>query len=181
MNTSNKKTVECSKQKFVKALLAVMNIYKFKEITVTQLAQEAGLSRKTFYSLFSDKTQVLELYFENLFNEFLTYIKRERAEDYWGIVKCYFNFFADRKDLVCLLYENNLINCLFEIPYKRAGAIFHFIHPRGGIPETRLHFILAYSVGGMNGMLLKWLESGMTVPADELIAILKESFKLGVK
>jgi len=177
MNRTNGKIAERSKLKFIDALRSVMKIYAFKEITVTQIAQEAGLSRKTFYSLFSDKTEVLELYFEKLSEEFIGCMQNMRADDYWGVVKCYFDFFADRKELIGLLYKNNLINYLFEIPYKRAGEIFRFIHGKSGIPETHLPLILAYSTGGMNGMLLKWIEGGMTVSADGLIAILQNSFK----
>ena len=55
MNQTNGKIAEQSKQKIVKALLHVMEQYDFKEITVTQIAQEAQLSRKTFYRLFSVK------------------------------------------------------------------------------------------------------------------------------
>lgn len=49
MNTTNGKIAEQSKEKLIKALLVIMEQYDFKEITITQLSQEAGLSRKTFY------------------------------------------------------------------------------------------------------------------------------------
>ncbi len=176
MNTTNGKIAERSRRRFIDALLSVMKIYKFKDITVTQLSQEAGLSRKTFYSLFSDKTQVMELYFADLTDEFTTCIRQNKACDYWGVVKCYFEFFAQRKDLIFLLYENNLIHRLFEISYNSADAIFHSIQKESDISKAHLPFILAYSLGGINGMLLKWIESGMTVSEDELIAILKNSF-----
>lgn len=176
MNTTNGKIAEKSKRKFIDALLSVMKTYKFKEITVTQLSQEAGLSRKTFYSLFSDKTKVIELYFDDLSDEFTACIREQNANDYWGVIKCYFEFFAQRKEIISLLYENDLIHYLFEISYNRADAIFHSVHKESDIPKTHLPFILAYSLGGINGMLLKWIESGMTVSVDELIAILKKSF-----
>lgn len=176
MNTTNGKIAERSKQKFIDALLSVMKIDKFKDITVTQIAQEACLSRKTFYSLFSDKTQVIQLYFEKLSEEFIACIQKAKASDYWGIIKCYFDFFAERKDLIYLLYDNNLIHYLFEISYKHASTIFYSVHKTGDIPETHLPLILAYSLSGINGMLLKWIEHGMSVPVDELITILKNSF-----
>ncbi len=176
MNTTNGKIAERSRQKFIDALLAVMKIDKFKDITVTQIAQEACLSRKTFYSLFTDKTQVIELYFEKLSEEFISCIQKTQARDYWEIIKNYFEFFAERKDLISLLYDNDLIHYLFEISYKYASRIFYFVHEAGDIPETHLPLILAYSLSGINGMMLKWIESGMTIPVDELISILKNSF-----
>ncbi len=176
MNTTNGKIAERSKQKFIDALLSVMKIEKFKDITVTQIAQEARLSRKTFYSLFPDKTQVIELYFEKLSEEFISCIQKAQACDYWEIIKYYFDFFAERKDLICLLYDNDLIHYLFEISYKHASTIFYSVHKISNIPETHLPLILAYSLSGINGMLLKWIENGMTIPIDELITILRNSF-----
>ena len=55
MNTTNGRIAEQSKMKISNALLEIMKQYSFKEITITQLAQEACLSRKTFYRLFTDK------------------------------------------------------------------------------------------------------------------------------
>lgn len=70
MNRTNGKIAEQSKEKISKALLSIMEQYDFQEITITQISQEARLSRKTFYRLFSTKTDVLNYYFEYL-NRFL--------------------------------------------------------------------------------------------------------------
>ena len=60
---------EKSKKAISSALLKVMEIYSYNEITVTQITQEAGLSRKTFYRHFNDKEQVLNYYFAALYQE----------------------------------------------------------------------------------------------------------------
>ena len=66
MNRTNGKIAEQSKEKISKALLSIMEQYDFQEITITQISQEARLSRKTFYRLFSTKTDVLNYYFETI-------------------------------------------------------------------------------------------------------------------
>lgn len=75
MNNTNWKIAEQSKQKLGEALLTVMEVYDYREITITQVAQEAGLSRKTFYRLFSDKDSVLSYIFESLFAECFSLIQ----------------------------------------------------------------------------------------------------------
>lgn len=84
MNTTNGKIAEQSKEKFVKALLVIMEQYDFKEITITQLSQEADLSRKTFYRLFKDKDELIKFFFENLYKECLMQIKSKQLQHYWG-------------------------------------------------------------------------------------------------
>ena len=69
MNRTNGRIAGESKLKFAEALFGLMKVYQYSEITVTQLAQEAQLSRKTFYRLFNDKDDVLSLLFEKLYNE----------------------------------------------------------------------------------------------------------------
>lgn len=63
MNNTNGLIAERSKEAIALALLKVMKIYDYKEITVTQITQEAGVSRKTFYRHFSDKDEVLKHFF----------------------------------------------------------------------------------------------------------------------
>ena len=77
MNTTNGKIAEQSKKKIADALLAVMRQYDYKEITITQLAQEAKLSRKTFYRLFGDKDDVLSYLFETMYIDCFAYIDRK--------------------------------------------------------------------------------------------------------
>ena len=83
MNYTNGKIAEQSRNKIARGLLQVMEQYDFKDITVTQIAQEAGLSRKTFYRLFSDKDEVLEAILNRLSQEFIAQIKEHELQHYW--------------------------------------------------------------------------------------------------
>lgn len=42
--------------------------------------------------------------------------------------------------------------------------------------SEQLPYLLAYSVGGMHSLLLKWVENDMTVPSHILIEQLKNGF-----
>jgi Transcriptional regulator len=70
MSRTNGRIADESRQRIGAALFELMKVYNFKEITVTQLAQEAELSRKIFYRLFNDKDDVLKIVFDRLFYDF---------------------------------------------------------------------------------------------------------------
>ncbi len=178
MNTTNGRIAEQSKKKLAKALLAVMEQYDFREITVTQLAQEAGLSRKTFYRLFKGKEELLRILFENLYREFLTQIETRRLRHYWDVVQCYFDFCEERRELLSLLKRNNLLAPLFEGSYQHAFEVFASVRTRETADRYSplLPYLLAYSVGGMFSMLLMWVESDMEMPSSVLIDQLKSGF-----
>lgn len=175
MNTTNGKIAEQSKEKFSNALLVVMEQYDFRKITITQLSQEAGLSRKTFYRLFKGKEELLDFFFENLYKEFLIQIKSRQLQHYWDVVQCYFDFCEERKELLSLLKRNNLLAPLFEGSYQYSFKVFEYVRSKetADIYSSFLPYLLAYSIGGMYSMLLKWVESDMNIPSSVLIEKLK--------
>ena len=178
MNRTNNKIAEQSKIKITKALLIVMKQYNFKEITITQLTQEADLSRKTFYRLFTDKEDVLSYFFESLYKECFAQIKSQNVQHYWDVVQCYFDFWEDRKETLLLFKRNNLLSVLFEGAYNYSFKIFEHIRSREVMNHfsLMLPYMLAYSVGGMHSMLLKWAENDMSIPSHVLIEQLKKGF-----
>lgn len=74
-NTSSKRSpVALSYQsRILKALLALMEKDFYQKLTVTQICQEAGIARQTFYHHFRDKNDVLRWY---LRRQFERYVKR---------------------------------------------------------------------------------------------------------
>lgn len=114
MNRTNWKIAEQSKQRMVQALLTVMKQYDYKEITVTQITQEAQLSRKAFYRLFSDKDDILSLFFDGLFQEFFEQIRTREVHRYWDAVQVFFDFWEERRELLLLLRKNRLLPRVFE-------------------------------------------------------------------
>ena len=178
MNKTNWKIAEQSKQKMVQALLTVMEQYDYKEITVTQITQEAQLSRKTFYRLFSNKDDILLLFFDGLFQECFSQIKSRKIQRYWDVVQVFFDFWEERKGLLSLLQKNNLLAIVFEHSYQYSMQVFEFVRSKeiADSFSVPLPYMLAYSVGGMHSMLLKWVEKGMDIPSSELISKLKSGF-----
>lgn len=178
MNRTNGKIAEESKKKLVNAMLVTMKQYPFREITITQLCQEANLSRKTFYRLFTTKEDVLNFFFETLYIECFTQIQLRQIQHYWDVVQCYFDFWEERKTLLLLFQESNLLSLLFDGAYQYSFRIFEHIRSREIVNEfsMELPYLLAYSVGGMHSMLLKWVENGMNIPSSLLISQLKVGF-----
>lgn len=178
MNRTNWKIAEESKQHFVEGLLIAMKQYDYKQITVTLIAQEAGLSRKTFYRLFHDRYDVLNLLFENLSNDCIAMIKSKHLHRYWDIVQIYFDYWEERKSLLELLLKNNLLSRLFDFLYQHSFDVFEYARSKDYADNYSLPlpYLLAYSTGGIHCMLIKWIEQGMVISSSELIEKLKAGF-----
>lgn len=179
MNRTNGKIAEQSKQKIMRALLTVMEQYDYKEITVTQIVQEAQLSRRTFYRLFSDKDEILAFLFDGLFQDFFEQIKAQKTKHYWDLVQLFFDFWEERRELLYLFQKSHLLPRILERSYQSSMDLFEFVRSKETAEAFALPlpYLLAYSVGGMHSMLLKWVEKGMDLPSSELISTLKSGFR----
>ena len=168
-----------SKTLFTNALLTLLKQYSFHEITITQLAQEANLSRKTFYRTFCSKEDVLKHLFKKLYIQCELEIKAKKAQHYWDVVQCYFDFWEYNKDLLDLFKQSNLLPLFFDGAYHYSFQIFEYIRSKevSDYLSTELPYLLSYSVGGMHTMLLKWVEDDMKVDSKKIISILKKRFK----
>lgn len=178
MNPKNTKILMKSKKKLTEALFTVMKQYTYKEITITQIAQEAGLSRKTFYRLYTSKEDILNEYIETVFGVLSDELQKQGIHHYWEVVQLYFDFWEKQKDLLFLFQKNNLLHRLFEYSYQRSMEVFEFVRSKDVAASFALPlpYMLAYSVGGMHSMLLKWVENGMDVSSLELVSKLKTGF-----
>lgn len=178
MNRTNGKIAEQSKEKITKALLLTMKQYNFKEITITQIAQEAKLSRKTFYRLFESKEDVMKYLFESLYTQCFAKIRTLDLHHYWDVVQCYFDFWEEHKELLNVFKQNDLLHVLFEGAYKYSFQIFEYVRTKEVAAEfsNMLPYLLAYSVGGMHSMILKWVENDMAIPSAVLVEKLKAGF-----
>ena len=171
MNRTENKTAEQSRQKMVRALLKIMEVYDYREITVTQIVQEAGLSRNTYYRLFHNKEEILDLLFEDLFRQFSDRIHTQQISSFWQLMQSYFDFWQSRKPLLLLLQKNHLLQKVLDHSYDRAQEVFCFVHSRDTLDPSALPlpYLLAFSVGGMHTMLIRWVQSGMEIPSSQLI------------
>ena len=127
MNNTNGIIAEQSKKKIAEAMLKVMNIYDYKEITVTQITQEARISRKTFYRHFRDKDEVLKHLFDSLYQECLSSITESGIHHYWDVVQCFFDFWEKHAKTLILMKRSNLLPQLFEESYDRSFEIRQII------------------------------------------------------
>ena len=74
--------------------------------------------------------------------------------------------------------RSNLLPQLFEESYDRLFEVFRSVRT-GDIVDhygDQLPYLLAYSIGGMNSMLIKWIEGRMSIPSSTLILRLREGF-----
>ena len=75
---------ELIKQSVMEALLALMDVKPFSEITITELVSKAGIARSTYYRNYSSKEEIIAERIDDVlrdfYNEFPAHSMDERTE-----------------------------------------------------------------------------------------------------
>lgn len=151
------------------ALISLLQRYPFDKIDVQDLAEEANLSRQTFYYNFKNKQDLVCWILEEDSNRAVDAFRRTGdLESYIAqilqIIKekqmlyCSITTSEMRRRLYVGYFENGMINCA-QIAENRSSL---------GRMSANLWDALHFFTYGASGMVQNWVENGMQQTAQQL-------------
>jgi AcrR family transcriptional regulator len=156
--------VEQSKQWLSEALIELMKSENFQDITITEIAQQAELSRKTFYHSFKNKEDLVNYFCDKLFDGYFQQLIKQTPQS--GTVMLdttldiFLNFWWEQKDLVRLLIKQGLFDHMNEIWQRKAIPRYNtFVapwHVKGN--SKQVAYIMSFQLGGFTNILRVRLE-----------------------
>lgn len=160
------------------ALLSLMEEKAFKNISITEIAEKADLSRRTFYRIFKTKEDILTYYTEELYGEFLQLLNNETDRRFTVTVRIYFEFWYRHKHFLSLLKQSEMLPFMMDQYTRLFPKVFQMV--KGNHPlayhEEALSYAMAFSSGGLLSTLLKWAEDGMDKTPEEIMQLMEFIF-----
>lgn len=156
----------------IKALLQLLKSNKFREITITQLTQEASIARKTFYLNFKTKEDILQLMLRHLAIEFKEKLYKKKVINLQVLATCFFEFSKVNAHLVQLLISNNLFMVLtneFEIFIEEEVIGNNMLIQDFELQPSK--YAVYYHTAGLCKLLEKWVLSGMIESPKQMGAL----------
>lgn len=157
MNQGKEKQKESSRRWLVESLLDIMDEKNYTKISISEVAEHAQLSRRTFYRHFDSIDDVLVYY--------LTKISRELADKFYlgviagngfeDFVMIYFEFWNKYKELLRLLQKNQLLYLLQET------VLPNLLNSLETDSNENNNYLFCFLFGGIHNMLIMWVEDGM--------------------
>ena len=94
-------------------------------------------------------------------------------------MQCYFDFWESHKNILDLFKNSDLLPLFFDGAYHYSFQIFEYIRSKevSEYLSNELPYLLAYSVGGIHSLLIKWVEDDMKMDSKIIINRLKKGFK----
>ena len=147
-----------SRSRITDALLALMRQYPYKDITITQICQEAQIVRQTYYRNFDSKDDILRFYLDNMVRKYFT--DYYRIQDVFVQLNDFFSYMLKSREFLLLASENSLF---FMIDETITMNITNFINFRElttiDDPKTE-KYVTGFIASTICSLLSLWTNSG---------------------
>ena len=155
------------------ALLELMLKMPYEDISVTRLCEEAGISRRVFYHLFSGKEGILH----GLIDHRILDIESYRTDLSDQTIR-FFLYWRSQEKLLDALRQNQRWSMLLErmltSVLQEDYDVRHWL--RAEDPENRQD-ILVFNLSGIMGLVFRWHESGFRKSPERMCALIGELMK----
>lgn len=153
------------------ALLELMQKMPYEDITVTLLCQTAGLSRRVFYHLFSNKTGALHALVDHKLLDIESY-GREIPSD----ALRFFRYWMDQKTFLDVLNANGYSGLLLERLISRVLTedydVLYWLRSNGWIDNSQE--VIVFGLSGLMGLVYSWYYSGYRKSPEEMAALVAQ-------
>lgn len=151
---------EQSRQWLIGSLLSLMSRKNYNDITVTEIAEQAQLSRRTFYRIFDSKEQVLQQHFLEICDDYIDCFNKGTHYSLDQIIETFFVFWEKHIDFLALLQQNHLFYYLLEEFNLALPSIHDIVYGDQKIYSNPLETKIALlaSAGALWNILSEWLQ-----------------------
>jgi len=162
-----------SKEWMVESLFLLMRKNKFKNISISDIAEKAGIDRRTFYRHFSSKEDILRFKISKLSKDYEKIIRSHKNFESKAVLISFFTVCEKEKESLLCLYKSDLLPRLF----KEFEILFEMQYVKNKKIDitnksVEIKYLLAYYIGGFWNVLNKWLSEGAKKTPDEISTIL---------
>ena len=170
----DKRSIQSSKWIYA-SLTALMLEKKYTNITITDVAEKAIISRSTFYRSFDSLDDVLRLKCDTCFNELYIYLLKyykansfSAKEEKMVFLKPFLRYwYVDSSIIEFLILANKLD--IFNESFKNMFKLFSpNLNKSHAIIANHLDYYIAVRSGVAINVLLQWIRNGQDVPPDDL-------------
>jgi AcrR family transcriptional regulator len=173
--TKPNRQVERTKSWIFDALMLLMDEKPYNKITVSDIADKAGIARPTFYRNYNDKDDIVFNYLLNTLN--MELLNREKNNEQNTIVLMFDHKYMikHQKNLKKILstsdIENRIFRNLQEFPLS---FIKHYKEKLSKEDYLFCRYKICYQITGSLRVFFDWFINNMPMPAENIISLLND-------
>ena len=162
-----------TKTLLTRAMLKLVRSQKFSAISIDDICEKAGISRRTFYRYYSDKRALLKDVFVECF---FSQIKADENMDPWDIIQAICEQIYSDKKFFSHSFEVKGQNGFWEevesilLPYFLRGL------PSYGDADRMRDFFTSTDIYRVLTLMEEWIREGMKISPQEFASALRTSY-----
>lgn len=175
------KIAEQSRTWLWEGFVRLLHQQSYQDITISAIAAEAQLSRRTFYRSFKCKSDLVDYYCHDAIDRYLRRLKaiEMSTSSFENVLRVFFDFWWSEKNTLHLLIENGLFSRLLFVWTPESSKIYGMFqvpwHVQGSPSE--INYIMSFSTGGFWNVLQHWLTKKTPEPPEEVTQTLLKALK----
>ena len=147
-----------TRQVLLDALCRLAETAPVNEITVTQLCQEAGINRTTFYRYYDIPTDVIVQKAEELLEQTVQSKLNSMQNTYEYLLSMCSTYYENRKMIsIYLNASGDLFKLHYDISMRHANKLHFLADP-----------VNNFIAGGVASTIMTWMIQGCTVPPEDV-------------
>ena len=167
-----------TKKAIREGVLRLLSEKPIDEISITELAQEAQINRKTFYNYYQSPHQVLDELESEIVEEFVNAVNASDWHDWYDgqdfdfrkIFSCITSSVQKNRDIYrYLLNIRQTSDIMIKIENRlKVEALEYFLRYLD-VGSELMEMLLDYVISGMFSVYRKWFRSGQQEPAEVIV------------
>ena len=171
MKNLNNAKARYTKNLITSACFRLLKSTSFTDVTITEICNEAGVSRAAFYRNFTDRESIISYSVRNLLEEKLSTLTRK--DDMFLYNDTFVHVWADQQPLIRILYDNSLLYIITDETLKitSRAAQDH--------PDNATYQYLAIEMAFLvTSLLYGWAKNDFRESAQQLKELTDELFRI---
>ena len=168
--------VERTKSWIFDALMLLMDVKPYNKISISDIADKAGVARPTFYRSFDDKDAVILQYLSNSFNTELMSTEKANKDDKPNNIILTFDvtyLINNQKNLKKILSTADVEARIYrELQLYTLSLIKGYKKQLSAEEYLICHYKICYQITGSLKVLFDWFINNMPMPLEKLIPML---------
>ncbi|WP_281165754.1 TetR/AcrR family transcriptional regulator [Liquorilactobacillus sicerae] len=167
------KRVIRTQAKAEQALFSLMQQQHFSEISITDIANQAGISRMAFYRNYRSKEDILNKFIQKEYTRFIADITTHQLHCLNQLLEVYFNYFKNHPEVLSAIVNASIEGFALA---KQNDYFLDFFKTRFK-QQSPSPLAIAYYSGAIFASLLYWRQTNYRYSAAKLAAHLAEKIK----
>ena len=169
MYCGSNKTALQSQRQIARAMMALIREKPYAQITISELCKTAGISRQTFYSLFTSRENVMVFTLQTSACDTPEIAPPERGCErknalLW-LCRGYSEYMLHNRELIKLLVDNRIDYLLYDSFFEAMNSCDCFL---AGLEPCLRQYAASFYAGGIACVARRYAHEGCTTTAEAL-------------